>query len=90
MCIIYVINQKLKTNKDMRRLNITLPERVAEAMEAYQNKSRFITEAIIEKIKKDKKEKLDAQLIEGYKNEHSPDKKINQEWEDITMERWPD
>lgn len=74
----------------MKRLNITLPERVAEAIEVYQNKSKFITEAIIEKIEKDKKEKLDTLLIEGYKNEYSLDKKINQDWEYATLEGWPD
>lgn len=74
----------------MKRLNITLPERVAEAIEVYQNKSKFITEAIIEKIEKDKKEKLDTLLIEGYKNEYSLDKKINQDWEYVTLEGWPD
>jgi len=74
----------------MKRLNITLPERVAEAIDVYQNKSRFITEAIIEKIEKDKKEKLDALLIEGYKNESGPDEKINQEWEVVTLKGWPD
>lgn len=74
----------------MKRLNITLPERVAEAIEVYQNKSRFITEAIIEKIKKEKSEKLDILLMEGYKNESGLDKKINQEWEDTTLKGWPD
>ena len=74
----------------MKRLNITLPEKVAEAIEVYQNKSRFISEAIVDKIKKDKKEKLDTLLIEGYKNESGLDKKINQEWEDATLKGWPD
>jgi metal-responsive CopG/Arc/MetJ family transcriptional regulator len=74
----------------MKRLNITLPERVAEAIEVYQNKSKFIAEAIREKIEKDKKEKLDTLLIEGYKSECSSDKKINKEWETATIEGWPD
>ena len=74
----------------MRRLNITLPERVAEAIEVYQNKSKFIAEAINEKIEKDKKEKLDALLVEGYKSECSADKKINKEWKIATLEGWPD
>jgi metal-responsive CopG/Arc/MetJ family transcriptional regulator len=74
----------------MKRLNITLPERVAEAIEAYQNKSKFIAEAINEKIEKDEKEKLDILLVEGYKSECSADKKINKEWEAATMEGWPD
>jgi metal-responsive CopG/Arc/MetJ family transcriptional regulator len=74
----------------MKRLNITLPEKVAEAIEEYNNKSKFIAEAIIEKIEKDKKEKLDTLLIEGYKSERSSDKKINKEWEVATLEGWPD
>jgi metal-responsive CopG/Arc/MetJ family transcriptional regulator len=74
----------------MKRLNITIPERVAEAIEVYGNKSKFITEAIIEKIDKDKKKKLDELLAEGYRNECSPDRKVNEEWEDATVERWPD
>ena len=60
----------------MKRLNITLPERVAEAIEVYQNKSKFIAEAINEKIENDKKEKLDTLLVEGYKSECNTDNKI--------------
>jgi len=74
----------------MKRLNITLPERVAEAIAPYENKSRFIADAIIEKIEKDKKEKLDILLMEGYKSECGADKKTNEEWEAITLESWPD
>ena len=73
----------------MKRLNITLPERIAEAIEVYQNKSKFIAEAINEKIQKDRKEKLDALLVEGYRHEYSTDKKINKEWEDATLKGWP-
>jgi len=74
----------------MKRLNITLPERVAEAIEVYQNKSKFISEAIVEKIEKDERQKLDILLVEGYKNERGADRKINKEWETATIERWPD
>ena len=74
----------------MKRLNITLPERVAEAIEVYKNKSKFIAEAINEKIEKDEKEKLDTLLVEGYKSECSADKKINKEWEAATIEGWSD
>ena len=73
----------------VKRLNITLPEKVAEAIEVYANKSKFITEAIVEKIEKDKTEKLKKMLAEGYKNEKSEDKKINAIWEDATLEGWP-
>ena len=72
----------------MKRLNITLPERVAEAIATYENKSRFISDAIIDKIDKDKKERLDALLVEGYKSESNADKIINKEWEAATLEGW--
>jgi hypothetical protein len=74
----------------MKRLNITLPERVAEAIAPYENKSRFITDAIIEKIDKDKKEKLDSLLVEGYKSESNTGKVINKEWEAVTLKGWPE
>ena len=74
----------------MKRLNITLPERVAEAIAPYENKSRFIADAIIEKIEKDKKDKLDTLLVEGYKSECSADEKVNNEWEAATLEGWPE
>jgi metal-responsive CopG/Arc/MetJ family transcriptional regulator len=74
----------------MKRLNITLPDRVAEALVNYSNKSKFIAEAVIQKIEKDNKEKLDKLLIEGYKAESKNDEKINKEWENATFERWDD
>ena len=74
----------------MKRLNITIPEKVAEAIEVYENKSKFITEAITEKIIKETGEKLDRQLTEGYKHEYILDQKTNNEWEDATLEGWRD
>lgn len=74
----------------MKRLNITLPESVAEAIAAYENKSKFISEAIVEKIKREAKEKMDALLIKGYKEERKQDGRINKEWEEATLEGWPD
>ena len=73
-----------------RRLNITLPEKIAEALAEYNNKSRFIAEALAEKIQRDKKEKMDGLLAEGYKKEAYPDKEIDKDWEEITFERWPE
>jgi len=73
-----------------KRLNITLPEKIAEALAVYNNKSKFIAEALEEKIKKEKKKKLDALLVEGYKKEYDSDKSINKDWEDATLESWPE
>ena len=35
-----------------------------------------------------KKEELDRKLIEGYKATRKEDKKINEDWEKITLEGW--
>ena len=72
----------------MKRLNITLPEKIAQEIQNIPNKSNFIAEAIKEKIEKINRKKLDQLLIEGYKATKGEDKEINQEWEKITLEGW--
>jgi metal-responsive CopG/Arc/MetJ family transcriptional regulator len=72
----------------MKRLNITLPEDIACEIEDVPNKSRFIAEALKEKLERIKKEKLERLLIEGYKATSREDKEINEEWEKITLEGW--
>ena len=69
-----------------KRLNITLPEEIAEAIAPFNNKSKFIAEALLEKIEREKKEKIDVLLVEGYKAQKISDKKLNDEWEEITLE----
>ncbi len=72
----------------MKRLNITLPEEIAQKIKDVSNKSRFIAEAVKEKLERINKEKLDKLLIEGYKITKKEDKKIDEEWERITLEGW--
>ena len=72
----------------MKRLNITLPEEIAQEIKYIPNKSGFITEAVKEKLERINKEKLDKLLIEGYKATRKEDKEINQEWEKITLGAW--
>ncbi|HCL90757.1 MAG TPA: hypothetical protein DHW70_05510 [Candidatus Atribacteria bacterium] len=72
----------------MKRLNITLPEEIAQKIKYIPNKSGFISEAVKEKLERIDKEKLDKLLIEGYKATRKEDKGINQEWEKITLEGW--
>ncbi len=72
----------------MKRLNITLPEKIAQEIKDIPNKSSFISEAVKEKLDRINKEKLDKLLIEGYKATRKEDKEINQEWEKITLEGW--
>lgn len=72
----------------MKRLNITLPEEIVKELHNYKNISRFIAEALKEKVKRMKQEELDKLLIEGYKKGAEEGKKINEEWESITLEGW--
>lgn len=72
----------------MKRLNITLPEKIAQELKYIPNKSGFISEAVKEKLDRINKEKLDKLLIEGYKATKKEDKEINQEWKKITLEEW--
>lgn len=72
----------------MKRLNITLPEEIAQEIKDIPNKSGFISEAVKEKLERINKEKLDKLLIEGYKATRKEDKGINQEWGKITLEGW--
>lgn len=72
----------------MKRLNITLPEELYEELKPVPNKSRFISEAVKDRLEREKKEKLDKLLVQGYKATKDEDKKINKEWESITLEEW--
>jgi metal-responsive CopG/Arc/MetJ family transcriptional regulator len=72
----------------MKRLNITLPETICEKLNAYRNKSNFIAEALAEKLEREERKKLEKLLIEGYKMTTKEDKKINREWEKITIKGW--
>ena len=49
-----------------KRLNITVPEDVADILKGVKNKSAFIAEAVREYKKQKDKEKLIAELKEGY------------------------
>jgi len=72
----------------MKRLNITLPEDIACEIENVSNKSRFIAQALREKLERIKRKKLERLLTEGYKAASQEDKEINEEWERITLEGW--
>ena len=72
----------------MKRLNITLPEELTREIENRSNKSRFIAEALKEKLTRIKKEKMNKLLAEGYKVTKEEDKKINEEWENLSLEGW--
>ncbi|MEE9192024.1 MAG: hypothetical protein V3U04_05350 [Candidatus Aerophobetes bacterium] len=72
----------------MKRVNITLPDEVIREMKDLPNKSRFIAEALKEKLERIEREKLDRLLVEGYKATKEEEKRIDKEWEKITLEGW--
>ena len=72
----------------MKRVNITLPDEVIREMKGLPNKSRFIAEALKEKLERIEREKLDRLLVEGYKATKEEEKRIDKEWEKITLEGW--
>ena len=72
----------------MKRLNITLPDEVIREIKDLPNKSRFIAEALKEKLERIEREKLDRLLVEGYKATKEEEKRIDKEWEKITLEDW--
>ena len=72
----------------MKRLNITLPDEVIRQIKDLPNKSRFIAEALKEKLERIESEKLDRLLVEGYEATKEEDKRIDKEWEKITLEGW--
>ena len=72
----------------MKRLNITIPDDLSYELETVPNKSRFITEALKEKLKRDKREKMVELLTEGYRATKKADKELNKEWEKTTLKGW--
>lgn len=70
----------------MVRLNITIPEDLVKELNHIRNKSRFISEALREKFTRQKKQKLESILIEGYQRVAQEDRKVNQEWESASLD----
>lgn len=71
-----------------KRLNITIPEDIAKKLNKISNKSKFIAEAVKEKLEKLEMQELEKILAEGYEAVKEEDKKVNDDWEKITLEGW--
>jgi hypothetical protein len=65
-----------------------MPEDLAKELEKIPNKSRFITQALREKFKREQKEKLNSLMIEGYKNTPKEDKESRRDWDKATLKDW--
>ncbi|MCK4809702.1 MAG: hypothetical protein KAS99_02040 [Candidatus Omnitrophica bacterium] len=72
----------------MTRLNITLPDEIARKLASKHNKSRFIAIALEEKLERERKEKIENLLLEGYKATSKEDAKLQASWEKAGLEEW--
>ena len=72
----------------MIRMNITVSDEIAELLKDKPNKSRFIAEAVREKVIREKSEQLRNTLIEGYNSEKEEGKRVNEEWEAGALDSW--
>ena len=72
----------------MIRLNITLPEDIAKQLETKKNKSRFITEALREKIERENRKKVESLLEEGYQATSCEDKELTEDWDEVSIKEW--
>ncbi len=76
---------------DVVRMNITLPKEVVESlnrMAGPRKRSRFITEAIVDRIERKKKEALELALEEGYRANRKQALAISKEFETVDLEGW--
>ena len=71
----------------MVRINITLPEKVAQKLNKFKNKSRFIAEAVEEKIKHQEQRKLLDKMTLEYQ-QMAKDKQGLNDWDSIAAEGW--
>ena len=72
----------------MKMLSISLSDEIERELENISNKDNFVVDAVKEKLKRERNKILDKLLVEGYKATNEEDKKLNKEWEEITLEKW--
>ncbi|MFC1881447.1 hypothetical protein ACFL2S_08145 [Thermodesulfobacteriota bacterium] len=75
------------------RLNITLPKGLVQAMNRVtepRKRSRFIAEAVRQKIEQNDKEELEKLLVEGYRAAAKESLALTKEFESADLEGWDD
>lgn len=78
-------------NTETVRLNITLPKELAQALNKLtgpRKRSRFISEAIRQRIEQREKEELDKTLEEGYRATGAESLALAKEFEAADLEGW--
>ena len=74
------------------RVNFTLPEEVLESLKSNvkeRERSSFVAAALRERLANLERERLEAELIEGYQATAEEARTMNAEWEAVTLETWP-
>lgn len=72
----------------MVRLNITLPDDLGKELKKVSNRSRFISQVLRENLEREKRQRLDKLLIEGYRHIREEDKILNKEWSKAIIKDW--
>lgn len=72
----------------MTRLNITLPDEIAKKLADKHNKSRFIAEALKEKLDRERQKRIEHLLLEGYAATAKEDADLHADWEKAGLEGW--
>ena len=75
------------------RLNVTLPKVLVEAMNRMtepRKRSRFIAEAVRQKILQKEREEMENLLIEGYQAAAKESLTLAKEFESADLEGWDD
>ncbi len=76
---------------DTIRMNITLPKEIVQALDELtgpRKRSRFISEAIRQRIEQLQNEKLEKILEEGYRANKKESQALASEFEAIDLEGW--
>ncbi|MCP4680951.1 MAG: hypothetical protein GY864_01290 [Desulfobacterales bacterium] len=76
---------------DTVRLNVTLPKDLAETfykVAGTRKRSRFVAEALKERIEKQKREELDKVLEAGYRAMAEEGSALTKEFETADLEGW--
>ena len=72
----------------MARLNITLPDEIAQKLAEKSNKSRFIAMVLKDEFNREIKKNNDLLMKEGYEATCNEDNSLNDEWEKASLEKW--
>ena len=64
----------------MVRMNIMMPESLAEYLKTVPNKSRFIAESLDERIRRERSRQLRADLAQAYTQSADEDRAVDRAW----------